>query len=273
MLKNVLIESPFQWVYDGASNTLFHPIGELVKSSALIKTGEIAEEAKNIHNFPMLVNCRPLHAKFGSFKRGDLAVSQTKAIVQGKSCVVLERVDLKPGMSRTYTVDPGRDFIVLRASYAYQGVVNTIVNISYREKPEKVDRQNIWIPQNWDITFLSSTDKVSESYSANLLEYAVNPSFSADEFVIHFPVGTRVRDIRQKPTLDYIVRAEGKKRDVLAQEFGATYEQLVNSEPGQALKSNETQHSRLLWLGLAFVAIAVLIAITLRCKRATPPIS
>src|SRR5258706_10718667 len=92
------------------------------------------------------------------------------------------------------------------------------------------------IPETWSVLMFYPNGNLQQSMWAKLLSYQTNEAVASNEFEIEFPSGTRVTDARDpKNTLEYIVKVGGRKRMILPEEIGATYDQIINTGAGEAL--------------------------------------
>jgi hypothetical protein len=119
------------------------------------------------------------------------------------------------------------------------------------------DPQYGWVPTSWKYVLMDPTkayDQIARSFHSTVTAWEVNIPIDPSEFELAFPVGTRVSE-PNSPTPEYIVTKDGKKRIIPPEDIGATYEQLLNSEPGYAMQPRRD--------GFVTYAIAIAIALVL----------
>src|SRR5262249_44944962 len=91
----------------------------------------------------------------------------------------------------------------------------------------------------------------------------INTPIEGSTFDLEFPLGTRVSD-RSNPNAprEYILKDDGRKRPILRDDIGATYQQMIQSEPGEALR--KWKSSFVSWpTTIAVVALVVAIGLLL----------
>jgi hypothetical protein len=128
------------------------------------------------------------------------------------------------------------------------------------------DRKYGWVPSPWVYTILNEKGAIQESYNATVTDWAVNVPIDPDRFEITFPPGTRVVEPRNSPTPNYIGREDGSKRIIPPEDIGATYEQLIRTQPGTALEEMEGSKGWLLFV-LAVGTLIVILGTGIAWKR------
>jgi hypothetical protein len=83
-------------------------------------------------------------------------------------------------------------------------------------------------------------------------------------FTIAFPPGSRMSDERSRE--EWIIKANGEKRPILRGDIGATYEQMINSDPGEALGGKRTPFL-LTWPGVLLLSIGIVALGTVIWRR------
>jgi hypothetical protein len=129
--------------------------------------------------------------------------------------------------------------------------VSSRIDIRY-----KADARAGWVPEGWDVFEFYPAGQLSETWRARMADYEINPTVASSEFVLEFPPGTRAIDMRDlNDVKEYIVREGGRKRMILREDLGASYEQLLNSDPGEA--HGRRRSTSLPWHVIVPVGIAV----------------
>ncbi|MCI0684464.1 MAG: hypothetical protein L0Y71_20320 [Gemmataceae bacterium] len=221
-------------VFDGEATQCFWPSGSTKwPVGHLLSPKRKFIEASNYHTWPVLMTYRNLLAGMQLISFDSFREAETNSTVNGRRCIVLDELPL-PGKDRRRTlwIDTERDFTLARFEASVDGRPIHRIEVEYIQ-----DKEHGWIPHSWRITELNSDLSLNRSFSAKVSKWSLNVPLPEGEFRIEFPEGTVVRDERQGQPQTYVVRKEGKKRPVLSNELGATYEQVVSSEPGTALAS------------------------------------
>ncbi|MFO0896794.1 MAG: hypothetical protein U0836_05115 [Pirellulales bacterium] len=194
-------------------------------------------ESRSISNLPLFLSLRARTEKSGAIDRdGAWTVAPVAVAIDGHDCVVVERLaavyhpELAKGELReTYWVDPARDFCIRRFERTLGGLVELQVEIDY------ADPTQAWLPTQWKSVVYGGPEAVSSrQYEARLLTHSVNPELPARRLQAELPVGTAVENVTTREA--WIIRPQGQRRIVTKEERerGATYAQLLASEPGQA---------------------------------------
>jgi hypothetical protein len=162
-------------------------------------------------------------------------------------------------------VDPAQDFAARRfEQYSRDGNLQQRITIGTRK-----DVSGLWVPNTWSAA-LYDGPKLIRTVEAKVGELAVNPDTTPDDFRIDFPVGTKVTDSTGATTRDYIVREEGKVREIPRRELAQKYEDLVRTEPGELVPGPRPSvwvRYQLVWWGMCILAVGVLLLIGRRIYR------
>ncbi|MCR4413500.1 MAG: hypothetical protein NUV77_13850 [Thermoguttaceae bacterium] len=143
------------------------------------------------------------------FETDHCVVSPKEGSVQGRACVILERSG-KNG--RSYWVDAGRDWIILRYLLGASDKPTRQVDISYT-----LDKVHGWVPARWKYVALRrDPPEVELQIEGSVSRYEINVEIPKTEFEFDFPVGTVVRDLNTDAC--YIICGEGRKRAVTREE-------------------------------------------------------
>lgn len=113
-----------------------------------------------------------------------------------------------------------------------KGVPWQTTEIAYQTDP----KTNQLVPHTMKHVVLDSDAVPDFIYEAEIASYNLHPKTSSADFEIKYPVGTCVVDDSVEPREHYLLREGGVKRWITDQELRrqATYEELLNSESGQA---------------------------------------
>src|SRR5665213_840345 len=215
------------------------------------------------HLMPLIMALRPFRYEGVLFDRFTTRYSiiPGQQVVRGRKCTVIKDVPERP--NRSYNMlwlDNERDYMPVRFSLQRGDV--TLLQIDYL-RWDSVGSE--WLPIEWKKTLMNSDGGVNRSALAVVNERSVNQPVDEKEFTLEFPVGTHVTDYMDpKNPQDYIVREEGRKREITKSELGVlTHEQLLNSEP-----SDHSLVRRRLWLqGLIALSVALGVAVAVLVYR------
>lgn len=191
----------------------------------------------------------------GLINTGDTGVSA------GRRCQIFQE---KGGRRQQFWSDPERNYCIARYRWLLSGgTPHTTIDIEYTDDPAQGP-----VPTQWTVREFDSDGSLMQQEDAKVTSYEINKEIPADEFRIAFPVGTYVSDQRTRER--YIVREDGQKRPVTPAERkgGATYKQLLNSEPGEGL-TRRGSTLRFTLIFLTVFVIIILIGLSLRQRRTT----
>jgi hypothetical protein len=256
--EQAYVQSPNIIAYNGKTGTWFHPAGFPTGPwpQAVIK----ANNEVKMHNvLPFLMAFRPLVANLRFFDLETFGSTGQTALIGGHACSEL-RYDRGTFIRRVW-VDPSREYVIARILDTGQEQIQNKIDIQYRKDP-----MYGWVPETWDIVTFLPPGKLAITIRASVNKCEINANVPAKEFDIEFPVGTRVLDLTDpKGETNYILKEGGRKRMILKEDIGATYEQQLNSEPGEA--RGKRVQSRASWLPLVLVAVAAIAGSLLLWRR------
>jgi hypothetical protein len=215
-------------VFDGKVAKLASPEGTVLTPwpTIIIKAKPQPIDAQVPHLRPVLMTFRALFPRLRSYDIDRLTFTGRQAVIRGAKCLELEQKEAINQVTRLW-VDPGRAFVIVRYLTLSGEHVTQKIDVRFRK-----DAVTGWTLEGWDVDTLNSDGTLKQSSRASVTESEINPIVPEREFDIEEVHGARVRD--ERSDLDYVVK-EGRKRKMLPEDFGATYEQLMNSESGEAL--------------------------------------
>jgi hypothetical protein len=163
----------------------------------------------------------------------------------------------------TLWIDPALDYSVVRCTMSHGANLYFKLDIEYQK-----DEQHGYVPRAWNGVFLKASGGIKEAFRASVSDYVLNDSEAVGDIVLTLPPNTYVIDQTTKER--YLTRKDGTKRIITAEEDGATYQQLINSESGQALTSSQwaTQWKWLLMGAIVSCAGLILAILMIRRRRA-----
>lgn len=263
--KNQLVPQSALSVFDGKESVLYHGIGGIMRyPQAVIRREKQNVYAGIYYNRAILINYRPDTFSMSRLAIGQLRILNQKAVLPGGAeCLLVEGVSSSPDERSLCWVDPNRDYVIAKYTEESAGRVHFKLDLSYTQ-----DKEFGWIPSGWDLVWTGGNATIR----ASVTKYAINRKIDISRFRVTFPAGTRVTDMVSNPSSDYIVKEGGKIRNIPREDIGATYEQMLNSEPGEALRMKpEPRSVRWWWIGGVFAAgIACLVVIWFRRRRVAP---
>jgi hypothetical protein len=246
-------------VFDGEINKNYMAPGAVEYPRGSVGNEQLNMDVHSVTVFPLLIAFRPFQAAMGRFSEGldGFALGTETAAVRGRQCVVLKETPNSAGAGvRTVWLDQERDFALLRLNHSTDGRTDWQIDINEHQ------RQGLdWVPVEWARTVVRPRGSYDLSTTARVAEHHINVPLDEKEFQLEFPPGTWVTDRREKSArgdaAEYILRLNGEKRPITRGDWGASYAQLLESEPGMALVGPAQQGGHLLWLLLGTVAVVL----------------
>lgn len=247
--EQAYVVQPKLAVFDGELGTTLATKGTTYMPwpYAQIRSGPPA--VSTLYLGPLMTAFRPFHNRMRIVDIQSMIPTSRRATIMGRPCMELEQ---RSGSSvQRIWVDPSRNYNLVRYIVMDNERMRSKVDVEYR----KGDGGR-WLPEKWDIQMLDLSGKLETAARGKLTKHEINVSVDPGEFNIEFPSGTRVHDVRNpKSPVDYIVKEGTKKRMILPEERGVTYDELINSEPGQTGGNRKSS-----WLtGSVGIALIVLI--------------
>jgi hypothetical protein len=249
-------------VFDGEVGKTYWAPGAIHYPRGVVKAESKHADQNNLHIRPLLLYARPRELGIDVRDSGALRLIADASSVEGVNCLLLEQSQNSTTDARhQYWVDPTRDYLVTRyASTDASGALGIQIDIAYTQA-----ELGHWLPEHWKVVWMESPNQLKLSTTARVTMRQINPSVGNEEFSIDFPNGTFVTDASQPSELgkftDYVIQSSGNKREVLASDLGATYEQLRDSQPGEALRRS-SWHQRW-WIGLSLGVFVLVVALLL----------
>lgn len=240
-------------VFDGEGAKDLYPEGN---GDVNWPQGIIRQKATNFRDAqlfrlrPPLLAFRGLDPALRPFDIGSMVITSRRAMIGGQASVVLER--RFPGMNSTIRLwlDPAREYMIIRHLIIERGQSSNQIDIHYRASAEAG-----WVPDAWTIVNNMPSGNILDTWRAAVVTAELNNSVDPHLFALEFPPGARVRDLQDMK--DWVIKLNGKKRNILPEDIGASYEQMINSEPGEALGPRKNQFI-LTWPGFLTMVIGAL---------------
>ena len=188
---------------------------------------------------------------FYSKKRNGPLDFKEETLDGKKYFVVSWKIGALANMHSKVWFDPARKFIPVREQFIRKAWFDP--ERGYLNIPDKQDSKFIekdmqtgqWdiqythdekyglIPISWKSSWWGDSKELLSVRQIKVTDWHINPTVPAETFDLKLPSGTYVYD--KTNNTEYILRANGTKRLVTRQEGerGATYESLLNSDPGK----------------------------------------
>jgi hypothetical protein len=239
-------------VFDGKTAKYLYPDGIAHATWPLgtIRADPNYRDAELAALRPLLLVYRPFVETLQPVDIQGFSLENDDVVIDGLHCIELVR-RFSTNSSIHFWLDRDRDFLLIRRLIVEQGKPFESIDIRYQIK-EGIG----FVPFEWRVVSNSGKGQLLCSGQGTLTSISINMSVEESSFDIDFPPGARVEDERKKE--DYILRQDGSKRPILPQDFGATYEQILNSTPGNALKNTQSQQH---WWTIAIAGTLGLLAL------------
>ncbi|MHB1426674.1 MAG: LolA-like protein [Gemmataceae bacterium] len=250
-------------VFDGVEAKDLHPegVGYATWPIGVIRDGSTYRDAQMFRVRPVLFTFRPLVPEIRPFDIGSMTVTTGRVMIDGRSCVELERRAPGTGTSVFLWLDPARDFVIVRQRIIERVQTVNQINIQYR-----ADTASGWTPSGWTIVNHIASGHLYDAAECTVTDSEFNVEVDPSLFTLSFPPGSRVQDQKRKE--DWVIKLNGEKRPLVREDRGATHDQIINSNPGEALGAKKKTFFLTL-PGLVLLSIALL-AIGLFTWRRTP---
>lgn len=205
--------------------------------------------------WPILLAYRPFSPDLGRVDPARLSVSIDQGVVSGRACALITQPLTQSTLRRTYWVDPGREYVILRLTEEKDRRGIFACDISYQR-----DDASGWVPSGWTTVVTASNGKAALQFVAHVTRHEIDQPIADREFQIEFPAGTMVVDDVAKST--FIVRDGGDKRFVSPREraAGIPIEQLSASKADEDMQPQGHLRLYLSLSALAVLSAAVLFA-------------
>jgi hypothetical protein len=196
---------------------------------------------------PVLLCYRIHHQKLGEENLSAILLQKDKAVEDGNECLILETwISGGKDFKHIYWVDPQRDYIIVRHILANRSDIPIRqIRIRYQKNPR-------WgyVPVSWELGLYNNRkdpNRLTEHWSAKVLQYDFNIPFEEDHFRLTFPTGTVVLDHEEDRKL-YIIQPDGSRKYI------NSLDDLKNQ---QAISPGERSILNWRFLGLGLVVLMV----------------
>lgn len=245
-------------VFDGKTSATYDlPNGHTDYGRAFFEHASHHVHSNIINIKPFILHYRFLGNEFGNIValsdlnyRGFVFRNTTK-------CVLLDKIFFPHNKKISMLVDPSKEYSILRITNEENGIITYQIDIDYA-----FDINTGWFPDSWVIQRLYPEEEIPITFISKTTRCVINESVESNAFQLDLSPGTRVTDIRHKPSLEYILLDNNKKRMIPYSDIGATYEQIITSQPGYALFQED--NLVYVWL-IRCVVLSILISLGFGC--------
>lgn len=220
--------------------------------SGYIAGGTRIDAAGNYHIQGATLCFRPLISDFsGIGSLGEWSPTNRAGSIEGVDCLILERAR-GPGVERLWLAEDG-DYRVLRHEMVARDLVFSQLTIEYEERE---DVGNV-ISSFKHLLLNPRSGKPRHSFTSEVRRLAINEPVEDEQFRIEFPPGTIVNEGGERS----IVTKAAELRPVAPGEIeaGATWEDLMRSDPPRELQSGSSWTAWLIGVLAGVAALSILV--------------
>jgi len=237
-------------------------IGKLLHGFEGLPMGVIQKHAEDLTQpslWAIRTYFRMLHPQWASLEIDKFVLLPVTELVNGQECLVIEtapnQLDKKTGLGKR----PWKHRYYISRDQGLGVVLYTLTSDDYREPAQEFsveymrDEKHGWFPMKWRrVDGLSS--EPNEIVEAIVTEYEFNRPIAREVFNYSFPKNTHVRV--EETSERYIDRGAGVKREITMDELvrGATYEDLLGTDSGQATRRSAGDSRRTMRWGAICVS-------------------
>jgi hypothetical protein len=263
---------PSHWGYAFDGNNwrlLFHSFSESRPSGGSVYNKD-SRIPYNTVVLPVLLLYRPYKSEW-AFHPERFQVTQTNVVIRGVRCVQLEAEIPREKSVEWIWVDPEKQFLIQRYAKGTPSSIHFQIDFQYK----KFD-SNEWVVSGWEHGSYLGNTTVIQSFRGIVTECKMNRGDDHD-CLLTFPPGTWVTDYTKTSAegnySTYLIKRDGSNRPILESEIrSATYEQLMNSDPG-TIFSSSSFNSKWLYIPVLFSVPLVLLALRRICRSRERPSS
>lgn len=187
---------------------------------------------------PILMTYRGLDPTMRAFELDTYDCAATMAIIDARPCIELTHRAVSGNGEDYIWVDAARGFGIIRYLSVRAAKVDQKADVQFA-----LDSSGEWVPKTWRVIFNFPTGGMMRTINAEVTSFELGASIPSGEFDLEFPLGTRVSDEKRK--VEYIVKPDGSgQRLIPRSDFGATYEDMLKSAPGNARNADAGQGAK-----------------------------
>jgi hypothetical protein len=205
---------------------------------AFVNRSEKSPHAHDLSAFPASFAARPVEPKLRRPRADRWRLEPLEAEALGRSCAVLVHEQARYNGSSapgTYLVqlwlDPERDFALVQFEEGEDGHVYFHLELEHERHTS-----GEWLPVRWKTLHFRAVEPFDLTQQTSVAggSWTLEEPIAANAFQVPRPPRTWVRG--EAEGLQYIVRADGSRRRILAEELarGATHWDLLETDEGQA---------------------------------------
>ena len=206
--KERFVDLSYVSVCDGAHSKSYYGYRDVQTLGFVNKESNKNIDASNGENMPILMTYRALDPLIGIPDINKMVVSKNRSVFQDRECLVLEAPMNVPFFIKSYWVDPGRDYSIVRQVLSTKtGAIVTQATISYQ-----FDGDFGWVPVAWDDVLLNERNsKLRQQTKGHVNKYEFNVPIDQQAFKYDFPSETVVLD-HEEGKKQYVMEKDGSKR-------------------------------------------------------------
>lgn len=224
----------------------------------LIRASAMYCDAGKFDLRPILMTTRPMTPELRVFDIREMKIVSTQARMQDRPCIELLLTPASNSYFNRIWVDPARDSIILRQVTGNRGVIESQIDIRYRQ-----DERGEWLPEGWEILSLVNPSQIESQTRAEVTQAEYNLPIDPAQFDLRFPVKTRVSDERTRTS--FLVREDGSHRPILRSEWGIKTADLYATEPGELTGEQSSAWRR--WSTYVLIGLACLSLVLFTWRR------
>jgi hypothetical protein len=242
---------------DGIKACIYYPVSDGQYPDATINPVAKDVNGSGLRRASVILLYRPFAPRLGALVLENFRIVGQPVQVNGDAGIVIETRQNKSGADvgfKSFQLSPTRGFAVTsvttgRYHQTKPPKIGTQLDIMVTTGPDGLVRPSSWRYRQRAGHGHGVIVQATVNY-CKLNEPLDDQLFSQGEFAS----GTWVTDSTGKEVTRWLVRENGKVRPILRADFGAPYEDIKNSEPGQAAIARASWYR-----GLPFIAINALI--------------
>lgn len=219
---------------------------------------------------PVMLMYRPFEPWYGGIDREHCTL-EGEVTIRGRRCrKLIEKTQVDDvTLNRCFFVDPECEWTIVR----YIGECGEYPSVQFDVDYNQLS-DGQWTPHQWTVMRMDFKNRPLQNFATvKVANLQINKEADEISFEINQPVGTW--SIDWQPMTQSLLRADGSKRQILELEsdVSASYEVLMNSEPGQGY-FEERLRSRLgilrpIWRAESLVVIGAFLCVLAILPRRT----
>jgi hypothetical protein len=259
--KHMLVPRSSIATSDGINTCIYYLKSDMEHPDAIIDPVTSDGKGLGLQFATLMFLYRPLVSRRGNFVLEQYRVVGQPLEVNGDPLITIEKRQNRSTNDvgfKSFRLSPQKGFAVIglttgRLQGSKPPRIGTQLNVAITTTMNGIPRPNSWSYRQSAGHGPGVVVQATVDY-CRLNEPLDDGLFSQNEFA----VGTWVTDQSGKEAARWLVRENGEKRPILRADFGAPYEDIKNTEPGQATLAGASWYR-----GSRFVILNILILIVL----------